>query len=422
MSLNLKMNLDKKSLIQIVVLVVLIAGGAGAYLMQQDGGLDFISSFFESKPATIRAPSKAPAPAAGRKAAPAPADASAPAEKKAGADVPAIPAAPAMGQVHGKPFAVESSSIENGVLTLRVGKDVTADLEVKVMQFTPPWEVPAGKNFRVTGQTGAGAPQIMLAWKGEGQSAPAEQKFTDKYTLVLELGQEKDKKLPGKIYLSLPDEAKSNVAGTFDADIKGFRLINGKPDLAADSVDTLQYLAFRELLKDDSSNTREVVASRDGRYAQPESPGTNMTGYLEVEYRVSGGPSMIQRFQFEKNGGAWKIARTLNANQLDEAHPLHTPGPKDPPAKVLAYLAAKKLEADTQKKYPKKGIYEPGFNTRHSDKFKIGVCEASYKLDPAGEVVKTAYLFRQGSGGWALDRELGKKEKVDFDTGRIGKR
>ena len=37
MSLNLKMNLDKKSLIQIVVLIVLIVGGAGAYFMQQNG-------------------------------------------------------------------------------------------------------------------------------------------------------------------------------------------------------------------------------------------------------------------------------------------------------------------------------------------------------------------------------------------------
>ena len=47
MALNLKMNLDKKSLIQIVVLVVLIAVGAGAYFMQQgDGGLDFITGFF----------------------------------------------------------------------------------------------------------------------------------------------------------------------------------------------------------------------------------------------------------------------------------------------------------------------------------------------------------------------------------------
>jgi hypothetical protein len=91
-------------------------------------------------------------------------------------------------------------------------------------------------------------------------------------------------------------------------------------------------------------------------------------------------------------------------------------------AKVLAYLAAKKVEADIQKKYPKNSFYEPSFTTRYSDKFKIGVCETRYKLEPAGEAMKTAYLFRHRAGGWALDRELGKNEKVNFDTGSIGKR
>ena len=415
--MNLKMSLDKKSLIQIVLLVVLIVGGVGAYLMQQDGGLDFITRFFESKPATIRAPApRNHAPVARKK------PVTAPANKQAGTNFPEIPTTPAKGEIHGKPFLVESSSIENGVLTLRLGKDVTADLEVQVVLPTSPWEVPAGKNFKVTGPAGTGAPQIVLAWKEAGQSAPSEQKFTDKYTLLLDFGQEKDKKLPGKIYLTLPDEVKSHVAGTFDADVKGFSIVDGKPDLAADSVDTLQYLALRDLLKGDPNKALDVVALRDGRYLQPESPAGNMTGYIEVEYRQGQGPVSIERFQFEKEAGAWKVAHTLNANQLDEAHPLQTPGPKSSPAKLMTYLAAKKLEADVQKKSPGKGIYEPGFTTRHSDKFKIGVCEVSYKLDPDGKTVKTVYLFRHHARGWSLDRELGKKEKVNFDTGRISGR
>ncbi len=414
--MNLKMSLDKKSLLQIVLLVVLVVGGAGAYLMQQDGGLDFITSFFESEPAATPAPAPAKQPIVRKR------PAQAPAASPAKADVPQIPSVPAKGEIHGMPFIVESSSIENGVLTLRLGKDVTANLEVQVMLPTSPWEVPAGKSFKVTGPAGTGAPQIVLAWKEAGQAAPSEQKFTDKYTLLLDFGQPKDDKLPGKIYLVLPDEVKSNVAGTFDADIKGFRIVDGKPDLAADSVDTLQYLALRELLKGDPDKALDIVALRDGRYSQPESPGKNMTGYIEVEYRQGQGPLSIERFQFEKEAGAWKVAHTLNADQLDEAHPLQTPGPKSAPAKRMTYLAARKLEADVRKKFPKKGIYEPEFTTRHSDKFKIGVCEVSYKLDPDGETAKKIYLFRRRAGGWTLDRELGKNEKVSFDTGRISRR
>ncbi|MHB8534249.1 MAG: hypothetical protein ACYDBW_02250 [Sulfuricaulis sp.] len=412
--MNLKMSLDKKSLIQIIVLVVLVVGGAGAYLMQQDGGLDFITGFFESDSATPARSSSAPVVRMK--------SANAPANRQAREKVPEIPSIPAKGEIHGMPFIVESSSIENGVLTLRLGKDVTADLEVRLMLSTPPWEVPAGKTFKVLGPAGAGAPQVVLAWKEPGQPAASEQKFTDKYKLLLDFGQEKNGKLPGKIYLTLPDEVKSNVAGTFDADIKGFRIVDGKPDLAADSVDTLQFLALRDLLKNDASKTLNVVALRDGRYAQAEKPGGNMTGYIEVEYRLGQAPPSIERFQFEKAAGVWKVARTLNAHQLDEAHPLQTPGPQSSSTKRMTYLAAGKLEADIQKKSPLKGIYEPAFTTRLSDKFKIGVCEIRYKLAPDGDTEKTVYLFRRQARGWTLERELGKKEKVNFDTGRIVRR
>jgi hypothetical protein len=189
-----------------------------------------------------------------------------------------------------------------------------------------------------------------------------------------------------------------------------------------DSVDTLQYLALRELLKDDANKTLEVLGFRDGRYSQPDSSSKNMTGYIEAEYRKDQSAPSVRRFQFEKDAGTWKLVKTLKENQLDEAHPLQAPNKKDSPAKVLTHLAAKKLEADIRKKFPAKGIYEPIFVTRHSDKFKIGVCEANYRLEPAGVPVKTAYLFRRKAEGWALDRELGKKEKVNFDNGRIVKR
>lgn len=303
--MDMKMKLDKKSLIQIVILIVLVAGGAGAYLMQQDGGLDFISGLFESEPATVRAPAaRAPAPSADKRpAAPGPA---APVAKPA---APEIPAAPARGQAHGKPFVVENSYIESGVLILRSGKDAAVDVEVKVMLPGSPWETPAGKNFKATEAGGAAVPQVVLAWKEDGQNMPSEQKFTDKYNMVLEFGQEKDKKIPGKIQLSLSDETKSNVAGTFEADIRGFRIVDGKPDLSADSVDTLQYLALRELLKDDPNKSLEVISFRDGRYAQPSSPGKNMTGSIAVEYRVGQGASTVQQFKFEKDAGAWKAVR-----------------------------------------------------------------------------------------------------------------
>jgi hypothetical protein len=416
MSLNLKMNLDKKSLIQIVVLVVLVVVGVGAYFLQQGGGLDFVTGLFADKlggtKGTItRAPStdKSAAGTSGS------------ADNKPKVDVAAIPATPAKGQIHGKPFVVEGSYIENGVLTLNLGKDAQADLNVRIMLFTPAWEVPAGKHFKFTNASGVGLPQVVVSWNEAGQEASREQKFTDKYSLQLEFGSEKNGKLPGKINLTLPDEVKSSIAGTFEADIKGFRLVNGKPDLTVDSTDTFQYLVLRELLRDDPDKTVEIVAFRDGRYAAPEGQGSHMTGYLEAEYRVGQGAALTQRYQFTKEADGWKVAHVLNANQLDEAHPLVVPGPKDAPERMMTYLAAKKLEAGIQKKSPKKGIYDAAFTVQHNDKHKLAVCEVSYRLGADGKPQKAAYLFRLQPKGWVLDRELGKKEKVDLKSGRVSK-
>lgn len=298
--MGLKMNLDKKSLIQIVILIVLIVGGVAAYLMQQEGGLDSITGMFESKPATIRAPT----PVAS-KASPGP---QTPADNRTASKTtaPSTPAGPASGQIRGKTFTLENSSIEGGVLTLRSGKEAET-LEIKVTLPGSPWEMPTGKNFKVAEIPGADAPRVSLAMKNDASNPSSEQKLAEKFTMSLEFAQEKDGKLPGKIQLSMPDDAQSNVAGSFEAEIKGFRIVDGRPDLTADSVDTLQYLALRELLKDDPNKSLEVVSFRDGRLAPPASPGKNMAGSIEVEYRIGQGVPSTQRFRFEKEAGAWKV-------------------------------------------------------------------------------------------------------------------
>jgi hypothetical protein len=393
--------LDKKSIIQLAILLVLVVGGGAAYLTTQEGGLDSVTNSItslidmvkgEAEQATASAPSAAPQPVE-----------------------PAIPAAPAKGQIAGKPFEPDSVAFESGVLALVQSKEPQTAVLVSVPG--PKWETPAGKPFKYL-PAGAGSPQIVVRRMSDGEMK--QQVSTDKYSLVLDFGKEKDKKLAGKLNLEIPGESKVTLAGTFEAEIKGFRFVDGKPDLSADSTDTLQYLALRELLKDDPDKQVEVVALRDARY-NSEANGKSLTGYLEVEYRVGQAATQVQRYQFVKDP-EWKLRGALALDQIDEAHPLAPPGAKDRPEQQLSYLAAKRLEADLKKKAPKKGIYGTSFVTRHSAKTKIGVAEASYKTEPDGQPLKTAYLFRLGQKGWGIDRELTAKEKVNVDTGKIEKK
>lgn len=388
--------MNKKSLIQMAVLVVLLIAGGVAFLSTQEGGLDFLGEFIPGLKEEPKSAS-APAPVA-----------------KPKLDIPPIPAQPAQGKVGGKAFSVAKAAIENGVLTLTQGAGGDS-VEIAIDLRTKRWDVPAGRTIKVLKQTQGELPQITLRVVESGQRL-APQTYKDKYIMLLELGAEKDKQLPGKIHMALPDEQESKIAGTFDAQIRGFRIINGKPDLSADSVETFQYLVFRELLKDDPEKAVQDVTFFDARIDTSKASGP-ATGYMEIDYRVGQSPLTTERWQFVKENGEWRVRAKLRTSEIDEAHPLNPPSAKDAPAALL-YLAAKRLEAQVQKK-PDQGIYTPSLVARHSDKHKIGVAEVGYRPARNAEPVQVAYLFRFKGNAWVLERELGKREKVNVDSGRI---
>lgn len=402
------MALNRKSVIQIVLLVLLVVVGAGGFLYQQEGGFSFITDLIGSDSAPS---APAPKPVARTHAPSRPV-----AENKARQEAPAIPSYPARGEIQKAAFTVESAEIENGVLTLRQGKEPLAT-EVKIFLNTKPWHVPAERSFKIVNQ-GAGpeAPLVRIRWLESGQKAPRQRDFSEKYTLQLELGKEQDRKVPGKIQLALPDEDKSQITGTFTADVRGFRFINGKPDLSSDSIDTLQYLALREILKDDPDKPVQDVVFRQGRYGA--SPAGGSTGYLELAYRVGDAGATAQKFQFAKEQGAWKITGALRPDQLDEAHPYKTPGPKEAPDRLFPYLAAKRIEADVQKRMPGRLLNTTEISTRFNEKHKVGVADVAYKVGD-GQPTQTSFLYKLTPNGWVLSRELGKKERVNLTTGKV---
>lgn len=286
--------MNKKSLFQMVLLVVLVVAGAVGYVYMQEGNLDFITQLVGDKPAEVNAPvpkprvvtrSPRPAPVAARKP-----------------EAPEIPAQPAKGQVGGNLFAVEAAAFEGGALTLRQGAAVAVRVDLTNM----PWEAPAGKVFKFNPASDGELPQVAIRWKDAGQPQASVKRFGGKYTLQLEFGPERDNKLPGKIYLVLPAEAKTSIAGTFEADIRGFRIVNGKPDLSVDSIDTLQFLALREVLQDDPNKPMQNLAFHGGRYVT-STEADKPTGYIELQYQSGAAKPQVQKFQFVKKNGEWRI-------------------------------------------------------------------------------------------------------------------
>jgi len=131
-----------------------------------------------------------------------------------------IPEIIASGKIHGEDFTVENAKIKAGILTLRQGEDFFADREVMIFLFLGKDEKPDGRTFHVSRESNVGAPHIHMKWKEKNGKVPETEMFIKDYAMRLELGTREGGKLPGRIYLALPDTSKSFVAGRFDAEIK----------------------------------------------------------------------------------------------------------------------------------------------------------------------------------------------------------
>jgi regulation of enolase protein 1 (concanavalin A-like superfamily) len=127
------------------------------------------------------------------------------------------PAAPVTGRIHGRDFIIERATHVNGGLILRQGSGGPMEFGA-VINFngaTP--EVLAGKTLHITADAEKAA-RVTLHWRDDN-GAVQKAIFQDGYAMRLEFGTVNHGRLPGKIYLCLPDAEKSYLAGTFAAAI-----------------------------------------------------------------------------------------------------------------------------------------------------------------------------------------------------------
>ena len=130
----------------------------------------------------------------------------------------AYPDEAAAGKIHDKDFNCQRAVLQNGSLALRQGPGYPPDVGVNVYLPANDAQELDGKLFNIGSNQSGAAPRIVLRWR-EADLQVA-QTFTNGYAMKLEFGPVAAEKIPGKIYLCLPDFSKSFVAGTFSAEIR----------------------------------------------------------------------------------------------------------------------------------------------------------------------------------------------------------
>jgi hypothetical protein len=133
------------------------------------------------------------------------------------------PDAAVSGRVMGADFKLDKVNlVASGALTLQQGKDVFGDASIIIfLPVKSPGEA-AGKSFKLGAEKVEGEKRLSIHMKRRPtpKELPQGTAYLDGYALKLEFGTEKDGKVPGKIYLCMPDDGKSVIAGTFTLDIK----------------------------------------------------------------------------------------------------------------------------------------------------------------------------------------------------------
>ena len=127
------------------------------------------------------------------------------------------PDADVAGKLRGEFVACNRQTLTGGALGFRQTTRGTPDLSVTIYFFAKQAEELRGKIISLT-TNDSPVPRVIVRWK-EGRDTRS-QVFTNGYALKMEFGEIIGNHMPGKIYLCLPDEAQSRVAGIFNAEIK----------------------------------------------------------------------------------------------------------------------------------------------------------------------------------------------------------
>jgi hypothetical protein len=141
-----------------------------------------------------------------------------------------FPAGPPAGRLDGKPFTPNRVEFTEKSLVFRQGNEFDPDLELKVALRPDPGKpiLPVTLTVKPDQKwADANLPAVTTLAKS-GTGTPRNVLVPEGYALTLEAGPREQGKVRGRIYLCLPDPAKSYLAGTFEAE--WVRDFNSPPD------------------------------------------------------------------------------------------------------------------------------------------------------------------------------------------------
>jgi hypothetical protein len=130
-----------------------------------------------------------------------------------------IPDAPLAGSIHGNGFHCDRATLSGGTLVLRQGGFFQPDLGITIGLFALRSEQLSGQTVVIGPNRPPPVPRVTLRWK-EAPQQSLQEVIGGGYAMKLSFGRVTNGRIPGRIYIALPDGTKSFAAGTFDAEVR----------------------------------------------------------------------------------------------------------------------------------------------------------------------------------------------------------
>lgn len=131
-----------------------------------------------------------------------------------------VPQEALAGEFGGRPFTADRVYLQRApfgyLLTVRQGLGARAEREIMVMLPLAAGQTVDGKSWNVTADNST-APRLIKRWLENTRQQT--RVFTNGYALKLQFDQTANNQIPAKLFVALPDEEKTYIAGTLTASI-----------------------------------------------------------------------------------------------------------------------------------------------------------------------------------------------------------
>ncbi len=318
---------------------------------------------------------------------------------------PVIPDTPISGKAEGHAFRADKAVYKEGTLTITTQKPDSYVYDAILSFFirgTEMGSIPESKTYLVSTNKDLNTILISpsLNWQIENGNTS---KWIEDFDLSIIFGKESEPgKLPVKLYISSKDPD-VEISGSFIADVEGFRIINGIPDLTVDSTHTLRYITgtyLKNTYKGKKVNLTWTLWA------------STYAGEVVQEFTVDGNKKQFIKILFKKYDKGWKVERTLKPYELFKAHPITLPANNGDSTKTeqAELIVAQTIEAELLKGDKNVVIYDEYFNYEEQDNEHASV-EVKYKLMKNRKAVnlKREFLLEWVDNAWLIKREVASK-------------